>query len=685
MKMISKLQQGVLLIIATLFVPVRAQINLALHGTVAQETTYTDASGIDYTANLAIEGPANNNWEDGCSATAVNKTAWWGLFLPRLAYITNVKSYYRKDAPTRMNGFRLYLANGSLFSTSVELCYRDWKNQAYLNLNQSIDLDNNPTKNIYFFNRNTKIELCYIEIYGCWKGTWGPNCTTDCPVECIGSHCFPQNGSCIWGCDEQKCNHGECHARTDVCTKGCVPGRGGRYCTFYNTVYNRTAKQSLTGPSLSANVLTDGNTTSCISIVSTSSKSYMQIGNESLIVITGVYLFFGDMNPSVGIHKVYCSNTTDSWAEGTVLYNAEHHNNDTDVFAVCKYIIYIPPILNGNSKIDICEIEIGGCPYGKYGDSCQLTCPENCIGPCDLITGNCLFGCLVGWLGKKCDRACDEGKFGDQCLRDCSANCLSPPCDYMTGKCTAGCKKGWERFNCTEECSNGNFGWNCSETCDGCIVNECDHISGDCKIDSVCKPGYVYGKYCNQICEDWHFGTNCNKKCNCLKKPCNIFTGECSDDGCKMGWKGDSCDQECVSGYFGFNCAYFCETCFNQSCDIFEGNCRVGCNDGYRGRKCETPVSAESSAIIRFGFFIGGLASMFVFLLIIWMVINARRRILKKQDSRKAINDSHSNSNEQHYDDIMKMEGLSAYQDLAKQTDTVSNDYDQINNAYVNQ
>lgn len=57
---------------------------------------------------------------------------------------------------------------------------------------------------------------------------------------------------------------------------------------------------------------------------------------------------------------MYCSNTTDSWADGTVLYNADYHYNDIGVFAVCKYIIYIPPIVYGNSKIDICEIEIDG-------------------------------------------------------------------------------------------------------------------------------------------------------------------------------------------------------------------------------------------------------------------------------------------------------------------------------------
>lgn len=40
-------------------------------------------------------------------------------------------------------------------------------------------------------------------------------------------------------------------------------------------------------------------------------------------------------------------------------------------------------------------------------------------------------------------------------------------------------------------------------------------------------------------------------------------------------------------------------------------------------------VSTESSAIIRFGFFVGGLASMCVVMFIIWMVKNARRQILK--------------------------------------------------------
>ncbi|XP_071132328.1 cell death abnormality protein 1-like isoform X1 [Mytilus edulis] len=583
-----------------------------------------------------------------------------------------------------MNDFRLYFANGSVYS-KTELCFRDIGKQAHNNLNQSIDCNLSPTRNMFYFHRNSLIELCYIEINGCWKGFWGENCTVPCPPTCIDQHCNPTNGSCVWGCDSTNCMNRNCYQNTGACFEGCVHGRAGQYCNKYNLAYNQTVNIFPVGQS-NAGLSVDGLISTCIIFSSTATSSYLQIEFESLSTITTVHIVFGrDKTTADNNHAVYCSNTTDKWNSGTLLYSGLRLDTDIITFAVCNYLTYVPPFLSGNNMVELCEIEIGGCPYGKYGDRCESTCPDHCIGSCDLRTGNCVFGCSSGWLGEKCNRACGEGKFGNQCLRDCSLNCLTSPCDHVTGQCKAGCLKGWEGFNCTEECSNGNFGWNCSETCDGCIVNECNHINGVCKIDSFCKPGYVYGKYCNEKCDDWHFGTNCNKMCNCLKIPCNMFTGECSDDGCKNGWKGDSCDQECVPGYFGFNCAYLCDTCFNQSCDILEGNCRVGCNDGYRGRKCDMPVSKESSAIIRFGFFIGGLASMCVVLLIVWMVKYARRRIIKKQESRQATDNSHSHSNEQHYDDIMKMEGLSTYQDLAKQTVTVSNDYDQINNSYANQ
>ncbi|XP_071129167.1 receptor-type tyrosine-protein phosphatase kappa-like isoform X2 [Mytilus edulis] len=629
--MISRLQPHILLIIITIvFVTIKAQKNL--RGMADQQSTLIDSLGI-HSANLAIEGPANNNWEDGCSSTEPNQPgAWWRLTLPQVAFITNVVIYYRGDTRDQMNDFRLYVSNATTIGGPGEtLCYTDLNIPGLPNTTQDIDCYF-LAKSIFYFNRYKSVELCYVAVNGCSKGTWGINCTTDCPVECIDSHCFPENGSCVWGCDELGCFHGKCDAKKDVCTKGCVPGQGGRYCTFYNTVYNGTAKQSLSGVSIPANVLVDGIINSCISISSKSLNTYIQIGNGSLIVITGVYLFVGDGTSTAGNHKVHCSNTTDAWANSTVLYNAEYVNEDIDVFAVCKYIVYIPPIFNANAKIDICEIEIGGCFYGKYGDSCQLTCPENCKGPCDLITGNCLFGCFDGWLGDKCDTACDAGKFGSQCLRDCSSNCLSSPCDHVSGKCNVGCQKGWEGYNCTEECSEGNFGWRCLKTCDGCIANECSYINGLCKNTSVCKPGYVYGKYCNQTCEAWKFGTNCTKMCNCLEKPCNTFTGECQDSSCKAGWKGDLCNQECNLGKFGSNCIEVCDGCLNHSCNRFNGSCNAGCKVGFIGPLCANKDNQKSPSSP--GPAIGGSISgvVIIIILVVLAVIIYRRRSASPQD-----------------------------------------------------
>lgn len=45
-----------------------------------------------------------------------------------------------------------------------------------------------------------------------------------------------------------------------------------------------------------------------------------------------------------------------------------------------------------------------GCPPSHYGLFCNQSCPENCNGPCDLDTGKCIFGCLNGWHGDKCEQ-----------------------------------------------------------------------------------------------------------------------------------------------------------------------------------------------------------------------------------------------------------------------------------------
>lgn len=68
---------------------------MALVGTVLQSSTYSYYT----TASYAIYGPINNNWNGGCSSTKANHlTAWWGLKLPELVYVTNIDIYYRQGS-----------------------------------------------------------------------------------------------------------------------------------------------------------------------------------------------------------------------------------------------------------------------------------------------------------------------------------------------------------------------------------------------------------------------------------------------------------------------------------------------------------------------------------------------------------------------------------------------------------
>lgn len=59
-------------------------------------------------------------------------------------------------------------------------------------------------------------------------------------------------------------------------------------------------------------------------------------------------------------NAVYCSNTTDKWNDGILLYSGLRLDTDIITFAVCKYLTYVPPTLSGNNMVELCEIEIGG-------------------------------------------------------------------------------------------------------------------------------------------------------------------------------------------------------------------------------------------------------------------------------------------------------------------------------------
>ena len=59
---------------------------------------------------------------------------------------------------------------------------------------------------------------------------WDSTCSTPCPVNCIRGHCYPGNGSCVWGCNSDNCQNDVCAATTGICTDGCRIGLHGNYC-----------------------------------------------------------------------------------------------------------------------------------------------------------------------------------------------------------------------------------------------------------------------------------------------------------------------------------------------------------------------------------------------------------------------------------------------------------------------
>ncbi|XP_071181860.1 neurogenic locus notch homolog protein 2-like [Mytilus edulis] len=68
----------------------------------------------------------------------------------------------------------------------------------------------------------------------CFQGFWGENCSRTCSPTCIDQHCYPENGSCVLGCNPQNCLNHKCDIYTGTCTDGCVSGLSGQYCNTFS-------------------------------------------------------------------------------------------------------------------------------------------------------------------------------------------------------------------------------------------------------------------------------------------------------------------------------------------------------------------------------------------------------------------------------------------------------------------
>ncbi|BFZ21522.1 hypothetical protein BsWGS_24561 [Bradybaena similaris] len=215
--------------------------------------------------------------------------------------------------------------------------------------------------------------------------------------------------------------------------------------------------------------------------------------------------------------------------------------------------------------------------------------------------------------------ACESDKYGPACSLQCNTACVKVVngrervCDLTDGTCTAGCEDGYLGPYCNTTCESGKYGPACSLQCNtACakVVNGrervCDLTDGTCT--AGCEDGYL-GPYCNTTCESDKYGPACSLQCNtaCAKMvnetehACDLTDGTCTA-GCEDGFTGPNCNTTCPHDAYGKNCSQVCSpTCAEQNstelrrCDADTGQCVNGCAHGFIGALCNQYAAEESS------------------------------------------------------------------------------------------
>ncbi|XP_071099043.1 cell death abnormality protein 1-like [Haliotis cracherodii] len=334
--------------------------------------------------------------------------------------------------------------------------------------------------------------------------------------------CDSVTGSCLTECDsgyfDLKCKtpcNSNCRNRkcksvsggTEVCTEGCVPGYQGGRC----------------------NIPCDSPGGNCTACVGDCDGGYCQFSSSCVSGCIGSY--YGSDCKQCSSRCKTCNGYTGMCEECVSQYFGPN----------CEYLC--------EHCRDTCQFGcLRGCKTGFYGAACEKECSTNCgLSPmmldnstadtrpvtndtveCNQYSGDCLHGCVDGWLGPHCSSRCN-------------INCRNGRCND-TGDCVDGCVDGWFGPHCSSQCNVNCRSGRCNDT-------------GDC-VDG---------------CASHHFGRNCIP-CpdNCIDHTCHASYG--------------TCVHGCTNEFYGQSCNNTCEFCLAGECDQTTGMCFKGCNT--TGHKC---------------------------------------------------------------------------------------------------
>ncbi|XP_021361988.1 scavenger receptor class F member 2-like isoform X2 [Mizuhopecten yessoensis] len=354
-------------------------------------------------------------------------------------------------------------------------------------------------------------------------------------------------------------------------------------------------------------VLTYMTSNCCTHTAGGQTEAWWQVDLQTQSVISSVNILYRDEDSlhRLAGYEVLLSNTRD-WTTGSRCHKditAEKASMSATQYITCAGVARYLAIYNDrrvkaktwysdDAILELCEVQVYGCPVGKYGNcNCNNDC-MNCVNNiCDATSGTC-GDCTAGFY-----------KSGGNCI-PCPVNCLGNKCDSLNGACADGCTAGfsgtWCRcpVNCKDticpdgqctDCTDGHYGTACTPCPSSCSANTCNKTSGLCV---QCVIGF-YSSLCDQPCPSY-----------CKNNVCNKDNGQCTEcnDGfygpactpCPNGCRTNTCDKTsghcdlCVAGFHGSQCLKACGNCQGLSCDMETGDRATGCTEGWTGDKCDT-------------------------------------------------------------------------------------------------